>query len=80
MMKSPAMKSVGIILWALTSLGALHVGLMAMGYNLLAFAPLMSFAKPIEYIIGIAGLISFVLLVMHGGCCACADCNCGSGR
>lgn len=71
MMSSPVMKMVGMAVWVITALGAVHVGLGALGYNLLAHPMFMSLARPLEYLVGLAGVLSLVMLVMHGGCCWC---------
>ncbi len=70
-MKSPALKMAHHVLCFVTALGALHVGLVAMGYNLLGFPFLVAFARPIEYIFGLAGLASLVMLFMHTAFCDC---------
>lgn len=70
-MNSPVMKMVGTAVWLITALGAVHVGLGALGYNLLAHPVLMGLARPVEYLVGAAGVVSLVLFVMHSGCCWC---------
>ncbi len=76
MMRSPAMKIVASVVWALTAIGCIHIGLLALNYNFLSMAPLVHFARPLEYIFGIAGVISLVLFVMHSGCCWCGSKEC----
>lgn len=71
MMRSPAVKTLASVVWAITSLAAIHIGLSALGYNFLAFPAFSSLARPVEYLIGVSGVISLVFLVMHGGCCWC---------
>jgi len=57
----------------LTSLAALHVGMMAMDYNMLAMGFLANFARPLEMIFGIAGAIGLVMWVMHTFFCDCGS-------
>jgi hypothetical protein len=74
-MKSPALHMFYHVVFFLSALGALHVGLLAMGYNVLGMPFLMNLAKPIEYIFGLAGLISLVLMIfMHSMVCNCSGC------
>jgi hypothetical protein len=70
-MKSPAMHFIGAAACVISSIGAIHIGLLAMGYNLLNMQFLMGLARPIEYLFGIAGVISLVLFIMYGCCCHC---------
>ncbi len=74
-MKSPALKMFHHVVLFLSALGALHVGLLAMGYNVLGVPFLATFARPIEYIFGLSGLISLVtMLFMHSMICDCMGC------
>jgi uncharacterized membrane protein YuzA (DUF378 family) len=59
----------------ITALGSIHVGLLSVGYNVLAMGFLAGLAKPIEAIFGLVGLLSIVLLVMHSMCCGCGCCS-----
>ena len=70
-MKSPALKMAHHVLCFVTALGSLHVGLVAMNFNLLGYPFLAPFALPIEYIFGLAGLASLVMLFMHTAFCDC---------
>lgn len=65
-MKSPAMKWLGMATWAITALAAINVGYSALsnGGNMLHHAALAGIAGPLHYIIGVAGVVSLVLLVM----------------
>lgn len=63
-MKSPAMKWVGKIVWVLTALGAINIGLVPMGYNFLLSPTLAGVAVPLHYLIGVAGVVSLVMLVL----------------
>jgi hypothetical protein len=71
MMRSPAMRTLASVVWVITSLAAIHIGLSALGYNVFASPMLGGVSRPVEYLIGIAGVISFAFLVMHSGCCWC---------
>lgn len=71
MTKSPGMYALTAAVWIITAIGSLHVGLMAMGYNMLHMQFLAGLARPIEYIFGIAGVLSLILFVVHGSCCHC---------
>lgn len=72
-------KLVAHIVWFVTAIGAIHLGLMAAGYNLIDTLHLGHLARTIDYIFGIAGVLSLIMLVMcmTSSCCrACgADCR-----
>lgn len=76
---SPAMKMVAKISMFLSSLAAIHQGLMAIGYNGLEVLKLHAYAQPLGYIFGIAGVISLVMLCMwcmKGHCdSSCSSCK-----
>lgn len=77
MMRSPVVKVLFSVVWFLTAVAAIHIGLMAMGYNMLSMHILANFAKPLEYIFGIAGVISLLLFFMHTATCKCnGNCTC----
>ena len=42
-MKSPVMKLVGNVVWLITALASIHIGLMALGYNVLDMAHIFQF-------------------------------------
>lgn len=73
---SPAMRVIGLLSWVLTALGAIAWGLIGLGNSLgknlnlwdsALFANMPSLIQPLQYLIGIAGLISlFCLLTCHG--------------
>lgn len=73
---SPAMKIVAKISLLISSLAAIHMGLMEMGYNLVDTMKLAEYSRPLGYIVGIAGVISLVMLLMW---CMKPHCGCGSG-
>ena len=77
-MKSDGMKLLHSVVCLLTSLAALHIGLMAVGYNLLGTGFLGGFARPIEYIFGLAGIAGLVMWVLHTFFCDCLSCGTGS--
>lgn len=64
MMKSPLGRTVHHVITIIAALGALHVGLLAMGYNMLGLPFLAQFTRPIEYIFGLAGAITLVMCVL----------------
>ena len=70
---SPILHFVGKVSWIITALFSIHIGLMQLGVNLLKHESLMRFMPYIHYTVGVAGLVSLVMLVM-----ACIKkCNCG---
>jgi len=72
MMPSHQLKLLHHVLTFICTLAAIHIGLLAVGYNILAIGFLASFAKPIEYIIGLAGLGNLLLCIMHASFCHCS--------
>jgi len=75
-MKSPALRTFHHVVCWLTALGSLHVGLVAMGWNVFGMVPaLATLAMPLAYLFGLAGLASLVMLVMHAFC-GCGSCSC----
>ena len=74
-MKSQGMKLFHHVVCFLTALAAIHVGLMAMGYNLLGMGFLVQFAKPIDYIFGLAGVAAVVMFFMHIFCDCAGGCS-----
>lgn len=82
---SPVLKFLGLTAWLITALVSLHIGLVAMGWDLTAMAfvqnNLAMLIMPMRYIIGLAGLwslIAMVMMLMGMGCCKCgcnADCD-----
>lgn len=77
-MKSHGMKMLHHAVCFLTALAGIHVGLMAMGYNVLHMGMLSGFAMPIEYLFGLAGVAGLVMWFMHTFFCDCSACGCGS--
>ena len=71
MCHSPLGKTVGSLVWLLTSLGAIHLGLIGLGINVwnLAFVQnnLSCLVQPAHWVIGVAGVISLVMLVSKLG-------------
>ena len=72
---SPAIHILGMIAWLLTALGAIHLGLIALGFdfwkmqflaNLPAWSPLA-----VGYAMGAAGVISLILWFMNLGNAHC---------
>lgn len=82
-MHSPILRFVGMIVWVITALAAIHMGLLAMGYDVIAKAGLSNMDTTIMYIVGISGVISLALFIMmifcKKGCgcgCQCSSCSC----
>jgi hypothetical protein len=74
-----ALKSLGALLWLVTGLGSLHIGLKALGWNLMGNAVMGGFALYVEYAFGAAGLLSLLMLAAHLGgshMCNCSNCHC----
>jgi len=77
----PMLRVLGLVVWLLTAIGALNWGLEALGYNIFNMnfieMNLASAIMPLKYIIGIAGLISLLMLIeklinhSHDGKCTC---------
>ncbi len=74
-MKSPVMKLVGNVVWLITALASIHIGLMALGYNVLDMAHISQFSRTIDYVIGVAGVISLLMMIMWLGS-GCSSCEC----
>lgn len=67
-MKSPACRLFVDLVWLLTALGSLHLGLMALGYDVPMMLGIYELHKTLMYIFGLAGAASLVLLVMRCHC------------
>lgn len=66
--------------WLITALASLHIGLCALGFHgarMYVMEQMPQLVLPLQYIVGIAGLISLVSFFMYlsRGC----GCNCKSG-
>lgn len=75
-MKSPLMRIVGHVVWVVTAVAAINVGLMPMEYDLFALIPMNSesVSMALQYFIGACGVVSLVMFVMgcmHKGSCSC---------
>jgi uncharacterized membrane protein YuzA (DUF378 family) len=74
----------GNLVWLFSALGALHVGLIAMGYDIFMqpvfLTTLVDWVKPIQYIIGISGLLSLVMyflaMISRNNCSCCCNGPC----
>lgn len=76
---SPIVKLIAKISMFLSALAAIHLGLMAIGYDAVSVLRLHEYARPIGYIFGIAGIISLVMLClwcMKHHNCSCPSCSC----
>jgi len=77
-MKSPLMRIVGHVVWVVTAVAAINVGLMPMEYDLFALIPMSSesVSMLLQYFIGACGVVSLVMFVMgcmsgHSSCSCC---------
>jgi len=64
------------IVWAVTALAAIHLGLMPLGYNIFTAQMFMNypgFVDIVHYFIGLCGLYSLINMIMHvmGYCNSC---------
>lgn len=76
MHNSPVMKTVSKVVWVITALASINIGLMPMGYDFFTADFLignMNMLNLIRYIIGAAGVVSLIMCVM---CCMKGDCGC----
>lgn len=72
-MHFPGSKVIGMIVWLITALGAINWGLVPMGHDIFGMAFMQNMAsliKPLQYIIGVSGVVS---LVMFFGACTCSS-------
>jgi uncharacterized membrane protein YuzA (DUF378 family) len=74
-MKCFGSRALGMIVWLLTAIGCIHIGLMAMGHDLLMMVGMHHMGQIIGYIFGIAGVLSLVMFVMSLTKDHC-DCDC----
>lgn len=56
--------------WLLTSLGALHLGLIGLGFNIweqpiFRSEMMHKLIVPLHYVIGLAGLYSLIMFIQH---------------
>ncbi len=77
MMSSPAMKIVGMVVWVLTALAAISIGLKPFGYdlgmNMMISYP--SLVAPVQYLLLASGVASLVMLFVGCGCGAHCKCK-----
>lgn len=71
------------ITWLITALGAIHLGLVALGYDIFTHSlfatTLHGWVVPIHYVIGIAGIFSLVMYFSAMTCSYCdksGNCSC----
>ena len=80
-MKSPLMRILGMTVWVITALAAINMGLISFGFNIFTtqfvLMRMHMLILPMYYIIGLSGLISLGMFVMH---CMCACSSCGSSE
>jgi len=63
-MKSPALKMVWDVAVVLSALCAIHVGLVELGFDVMAMGGLTELKMYVNYIFGIAGVTTLVLFIM----------------
>ena len=75
-MKSPLMRIFGHVIWVVTAVAAINVGLMPMEYDLFALIPMNSesVSMALQYFIGACGIVSLVMFFM--GCMNKGTCSC----
>lgn len=85
--KSGFMCVVGMFVWLINILAAIHLGAIGLGYNIfnLEFfiTTLSGLIIPIHYVIGISGLLSlfmFIKALQCKGASMCSCNNCGNGN
>lgn len=81
--KSPGVRLIGKITWAITALASLHIGLTLFGIDIsrsMFFLMLPGLARLLKVVIGLSGLISLGMMIMSCGKCGCGSsgCTCGS--
>ena len=67
-MKSPLFKLVFKLVWLITALGSLHLGLLALGYDVPMMLGLSELHRTLMYTFGLAGAVSLVLLAISCHC------------
>jgi len=72
------MKSMlGQVVWLLTALGSIHLGLIGLGFNFLNLPfiqeNLAMLIVPLHYVFGVAGVLSLVMMMQ--GSCGSGSCN-----
>jgi hypothetical protein len=74
-------KLIGMTAWFITAVASILIGLMAVSIDIFAWPVLNNpnVVMVLEYIVGISGLISLIMMIMtcHKGTCAC---SCGSRK
>ena len=76
MMKYPAMKIVGHVVWVVTAIYALNAMTAMHGFDLLEWGPLAGMKCSIVYIVGFCGLVSLVLCGISFACRCTGACAC----
>jgi len=72
------MKSMlGQVVWLLTAIGSIHLGLIGLGFNFLNLPfiqeNLAMLIVPLHYVFGVAGVLSLVMMMQS---CACKSGSC----
>lgn len=78
MKKSPLMAWVGMISWCVTALASINVGLSYFGWNFFSSEFVVKnldwLVDPLYWLIGISGLVSFIMFILACSCW-CSSCN-----
>lgn len=78
MMHHPMLHLLGKACWLITALASIHMGLMYFNMNLMMNPSIIRFMPYINLVVGIAGVISLIMLIMV---CMCKHkCDCGKGN
>lgn len=79
MMKSPVMKIVSHVVWVVTAVAAINVGLEPFGFDMWMYVPATPEMLPalVQYIVGACGVVSLVMFAMGcmGGNHGCSCCK-----
>lgn len=75
MMKSPALKFVGMVSWVVTGLAALNYGLAARGWDLMSYFGTGTAHDVVVWVVALSGLVSLGMFVWAMvGCDSCDVC------
>jgi uncharacterized membrane protein YuzA (DUF378 family) len=81
---SPLIRVFGMVVWLLTSIGAINWGLDVLGYNIFNYpfftTSYPAIVEPLKYIIGFSGVVSLLMMidvVLRGKHCSSGSSSCG---
>jgi len=77
-MHSDFMKMLCHAAYFINSIGALHLGLMAFGYNILGMGFLANLAVPFAYLFCISGVVGLVMSLKNTFFCESSSSGCSS--